>query len=107
MLQIYSDDPYLADSSWDEPNGGDDELDGEGPFSERLDYLNRSLNVIRGHWGTGWHFATHPLILLIVLNKDLKTAVIYSREGYGGRLALMQRDDKGWRVTGRESTWIE
>jgi hypothetical protein len=98
---------YLVDSYWDEPNGLENELDGEGPFTQRLDYLNGSLNVIRGHWGAGWHFATHPRIDLVVLNKDLTTAVIYFREGYGGGLTLMQRDEKGWRVTGRESTWIE
>ncbi len=98
-------DADLADSYWDEPNG-EDECD-EGPYSERLSYVNQSLHIIRGHWGTGWHFATHPEIGLLVLHKDFKTAVIYCREGYGGGIALMQRDDQGWRVMGRESTWVE
>lgn len=98
-------DADLADSYWDEPNG-EDEFD-EGPYSERLSYVNQSLHIIRGHWGTGWYFPTHPEIELLVLNKDFKTAVIYCREGYGGSIALMQRDDQGWRVLGRESTWVE
>ncbi len=102
-------DQYLAHSYRDEPNGEEEELLGDdgGPFSKRLRYLNQSLHVIRGHFGVGWHFATHPEIGLLVLNKDFKTAVIYYREGYGGGVALMQRDDQGWRATGRESTWVE
>ena len=98
-------DAYLANSYWGEPNG-DEEYD-EGPFSRRLSYLNQSSHIIRGHWVGGWHFATHPLIQSVVLNRVLKTAVVYFREGYGGGVALMQRDDQGWRVMGRESTWIE
>jgi hypothetical protein len=98
-------DADLADSYWDEPNG-DEEYE-EGPYSKRLSYVNRSMHIIRGHWGMGWHFATHPEIGLLVLNKDFKTAVIYYREGYGGGIALMQRDDQGWRVMGRKSTWVE
>ncbi|MGD0898052.1 MAG: hypothetical protein ABR915_09480 [Thermoguttaceae bacterium] len=100
-------DHYLADSYRVEPNGQEDELDGEGPFTERLDYLNRSLNVVRGLWSKGWFFETHPYVQLVVLNKDLKTAVIYARQYNGGVLALMQRDEKGWRVVGTQDTWVE
>ena len=98
----------LADSYWDEPNGEEELLgDDEGPFSRRLKYLNQLLYIIRGHWGTGWHFATHPEISSIVLNRDLKTAIIHYREGYGGGSALMQREEQGWRVLDRESEWVE
>ena len=101
-------DQYLADCHRNEPNGDDEEfLRDEGPFNSRLNYLNQPLHILRGHFGVGWHFATQPEIGLIVLSRDLKTAVIYCREGYRGGLALMQRDDQGWRVVERESTWVE
>jgi hypothetical protein len=98
-----------ADSYWHKPNGQEEEFLGDyaGPFTMRLKYLNYLLHIIRGHWGTGWHFATHPEIISVVLDNDLTTAVIYYREGYGGGAALMQRDDQEWRVLQRASTWVE
>ncbi len=97
---------YLVDSYWNESNGRDEEsvMDDDGPFQKRLSYLNQLLRILRGHWDTGWHFATHPLINSVVLNMDLKTAIIYFENGSEGWIALMQRGEQGWCVTEREFT---
>jgi hypothetical protein len=104
---------YLARSYSQEPNG-DEELDGTGPFSVRYAYLSKSLSVQRSPWGKGWRFETRPYVDLVVIGKDLKSAVIYFSEydddGGGsstGGLALMRREGDNWRVIDKKSTWVE
>jgi len=75
---------------------------------ERLRYLNSAMEIFPGHWGTGWHFETHPYIHTLHLSSDFKRAVIFYRVYYGGGEALMHRQDDGkWKIVSMENTWIE
>jgi|APSaa5957512622_1039677.scaffolds.fasta_scaffold94695_1 hypothetical protein len=94
------------DSAWDEQNGGNHSIKYE-IRAERLDYLNSSMEIIDGHWGNGWHIATHPDMYCVVLSVDLDEAVIYSRIGYSGEAALMKYLDDEWVVAARHRTGTE
>lgn len=102
----------LVDRYWDLEHGADpwvpekdDELTAR---KRRLAYLNSQLNIIPGHFGTGWHFATHPLAYNLYLNQDRTRAVVAFRQGYGGGEAYLKRTDKGdWVVVARQHDWME
>jgi hypothetical protein len=97
----------FMDSYRDEPNGLDENLNGSKELLDRFGYLKQRLDISLGHWGTGWHFETHPYIDVVILNQDLKSALIYYRNGCGGGIALMLFDEKGWRVDRGKGTWEE
>ena len=91
----------LIDRYWEEDCTTEDR-------KERLAYLNSAVTVFPGHWGTGWHFATHPAIRMVYFSSDLKRAVVLFRVHYGGGEAFMEREDNGnWKVTVMEETWAE
>jgi len=102
----------LVDRYWDLPHGADpwepetdDELTAR---KRRLAYLNSQLNIIPGHFGTGWHFATHPFAYNLYLNQNQTRAVVEFREGYSGSEAYLKKTDKGdWVVVSRQPTWME
>jgi len=74
----------------------------------RLEYLNSHLKIIPGHWGTGWHFDTHPHVDAVYLGADLKQALVLFREGYGGGAAIMKETANGqWKVIAKAGTWVE
>jgi hypothetical protein len=60
-----------------------------------------------GHWGRGWHFATHPTIDCLVLSTELKTAIVYFRCEYEGGATLLERRDDKWVVVDRQMTSVE
>jgi len=75
---------------------------------KRLRYLNTAMKVIPGHWGTGWHFETHPQIDKACFSSDLKRAIVFYHVYYDGGEALMQRQDNGdWKMVLMEDTWVE
>lgn len=74
----------------------------------RLDYLNRVLTILPGHWGKGWHFETHPYVFSIQFNPTLSRAVLHFRVGYGGGEALLERSEENWVVVEtRDDQWAE
>ena len=94
-------DEYLIKTYHREPNGYE-QAEGEGvELRERLRYLNESLRIIHGHFGEGWHFPTHPPVNALVLDTNLRTAVIHYRSGYEFYLALMEYRDNKWVVADR------
>ncbi|MEM8671802.1 MAG: hypothetical protein AAGG48_30065 [Planctomycetota bacterium] len=107
ILRFLTGKSIALDRYWDEPNGFYDFTDKYVERKRRLEYLNCVLGIVPGHWGTGWHLATHPEITCLVLASDLKTAVVYFRHGYGGGVALLSSKDNKWVVTHREKTWVE
>ncbi len=114
---VYVQDDYLAPmlGFLTQDNGGYAMLDRyaqEECVSEerqrRLKYLNSRLKIVPGHWGTGWHFETHPRITAVYFSADLKQAVVSYREYYGGGEAIMNATQNGqWKVIAREDTWVE
>jgi len=74
---------------------------------DRLEYLNKQLDIIPSVRGNGWYIATLPRIECLVLSTELDVAVVYSDYGGGGGIALLQFRKGNWVVLGREKTWIE
>ena len=92
---------HLIDRYWDE--------DCEAHQREaRLRYLNSALEIFPGHWGTGWHFESHPYVNTIYFSAAFKKAVLLYRVYYGGGEVLMTyEDDGGWRIVSNQGTWEE
>lgn len=74
---------------------------------QRLEYLNTALRILPGHWGTGWHFTTHPYVRSIYFSSSLDRALVCYRSGYGGGDARMERDGERWKILRMEDTWVE
>ena len=74
--------------------------------NRRLEFLNRELKILRGHW-EGWHFETHPLIERIVFNRDLSKAIAEYRIKYTGGRAYLDRTADGWELVSAGLRWIE
>ena len=103
----------LVDSYWAIPHGADPfhhdpEKREDTVGQRRLDYLNTQLEIVAGHWETGWHFETHPMAYRMYLSRDRKVAVVEYREHFGGGEVYLEKDDHGkWKVIAREDSWIE
>lgn len=74
--------------------------------NRRLEFLNRELKILRGHW-EGWHFETHPLVERIVFNRDLSKAIAEYRIKYTGGRVYLDRTADGWELVSAGLTWIE
>ncbi len=98
---------YLVKDYWSEPNGAVPGYKKREGRRKRLRYLNESLGILPGHWGTGWHFETHPHVNVVVLHAELKTAILHYRDGWGGGQALMEYGDEGWTVKEKGNYWTE
>jgi len=107
MVQFLAGKEIDIEASWNEPNGFDELDDEHKEQRDRLKYLNSNLQIVPGHWDKGWHFATHPEVICIVLSVKLDKAVVSYRTGYRGGLALLHLQDRKWVVIGRERTWVE
>ena len=101
----------LTERYWDVAHGNDPEDVKDATLMgrrSRLQYLNSKLNILPGHFGTGWHFETHPSIGRLYLSCDYRRAVVTFREGYGGGEAYIQKDGKdAWKVILRDDNFTE
>jgi len=122
LLQFLVEEPYLShlipivDRYWDIHHGGDmggvrapDHSEKElAVRKEKLAYLNSVLDILPGHWGTGWHFETHPIAGNLVLSSDHQRAIVEFRAGYGGGEAYLKKDARGnWIQVSRHESWME
>ncbi|MDY0165674.1 MAG: hypothetical protein RBS80_03975 [Thermoguttaceae bacterium] len=73
----------------------------------RLTYLNSLLDIVPGHFGSGWHIATQPFVYEVYLNAALSTAVFECRDTYEGLRVLLERKEGGWKVIDKASTWVQ
>ncbi|MCO6046112.1 hypothetical protein NG895_19605 [Aeoliella sp. ICT_H6.2] len=75
---------------------------------DRLEYLSPQLDVIRGHWGSGWHFETHPYVEAVFFSSDKKRAAVSYRVGYEFGEALLFKSAEGkWTVKEQGLTGVE
>jgi hypothetical protein len=103
-------DESLVDVYSHEPNGywENRESTSDKNAEGRRKYLNNCLDIAPGHWAVGWHFVTFPTIELLLLDKELKSAVILYRASFSsGGHALMKKSPEGWRLINRKCTWVE
>lgn len=75
--------------------------------AERLDFLNKKLKIIYGHWGGYWHIETHPQVFSIVFNKDRTLAKVNYRLVYQGGEAIYKKVSGRWNFLNAHLTWIE
>lgn len=91
----------MIDRYWDEDCESDEQ-------KARLRYLNSALEVFPGHWGTGWHFETHPYVNTVYLSAEFKKAVLVYRVYYGfGEVLMTHEDDGGWKIVSNKGTFEE
>ncbi len=101
----------LTDRFWDVAHGTEIWDEGDATLMgrrQRLLYLNSKLSILPGHFGTGWHFETHPSVSLLYVSRDYRQAVALFRDGYAGGEAYLQKNDAGdWMVILRDENWDE
>lgn len=73
----------------------------------RLEYLKSLLDIVPGHWGTGWHIVTQPFVYEVYLDIGMNTAVFECRNRYEGLRVLLERKEGRWKAINRARTWIE
>ncbi len=78
-----------------------------GESELRLEFLNRMVKVIPGHWGGAWYIETHPLVTRIIFNKSLTEAVLTFRLVYQGGEAAFKLVNGKWEMISSKLTWIE
>lgn len=91
---------FEFDSVWQIPSGSN-------KVRKRIEYLKSHLLVIPGHWGKGFHFASHPEASHVYFNRDLTRAIIPYREHYGGGEAYLEQQMGKWIVLDRVDSWVE
>ena len=87
---------------WEEECGSEER-------GRRLEYLNKRLLILPGHWGRGWVFASYPTITRIYFSSDLNRAIVHYRAPFyrGGR-ALLEKDAQGvWKIVWMKILWQE
>lgn len=75
---------------------------------ERIAYLNQHLDILPGHFGSGWHLPSQPILTEVYFNLAMDRAFVFYREGYsGGDAFIVKQLDGKWKMTYRDSTWDE
>jgi len=75
--------------------------------AERLDFLNKKLKIIYGHWGGYWHIETNPEVFSIDFNNDRTIAKVNYRLVYQGGEAMYKKENGKWKFVNAHLTWIE
>lgn len=78
-----------------------------GKSAKRLDFLNKKLKIIHGHWGGYWHIETHPEVFSIDFNNDKTIAKVNYRLVYQGGEAVYIKQNNEWKLKDAHLTWIE
>jgi len=78
-----------------------------GESEKRYEMIRPFIPILHGHWGGYWHLETHPLVSIILLNKDLTIAKFDFRVGYQGGEATLIKSANGWKIKESKTTWIE
>lgn len=74
---------------------------------KRLNFLNEQFRVMLSHWGTGWHFVTHPHVRSIILDESRHHALIDFRIKHGGTFVFLTRTENGWTMNPTNTHWTE
>lgn len=80
-------------------NHGDD-------IQNRFEFINEKIKIVSGHW-RGWHFITHPEVMIIWLNDTLDSATVDFRVIYEGGEAKYAKVNDEWKMYESHLTWIE
>ena len=78
-----------------------------GQSEKRLEFMNKKLNIIHGHWGGYWHIETHPMVFSINFNKKRNLAKVNYRLVYQGGEAIYVKKNGKWTLKEAYLTWIE
>lgn len=68
----------------------------KGETLERYDFIRNYIPILYGHWGGYWHLATHPEIGYIIMDTDLKHAIVQYRLGYEFGFAEVKKAAGVW-----------
>jgi hypothetical protein len=79
----------------------------KGKSAKRLEFINKKLNIIHGHWGGYWHIETHPEVFTVDFNNDRTVANVHFRLVYQGGVAIYIRENGKWTLKDSHLTWIE
>ncbi|MBO5548592.1 MAG: hypothetical protein J5965_06280 [Aeriscardovia sp.] len=79
----------------------------KGESAKRMEYINKAVKIIYGHWGGYWQYETYPKAYNIILDSKLRHAVVNFRYGYGGGYAILKKQNNQWTIISAELTWIE
>lgn len=78
-----------------------------GQSAKRLEFMNKKLNIIHGHWGGYWHIETHPEVFSVDFNNDRTIAKVNYRLVYQGGEATYIKENGKWTLKDAHLTWIE
>ena len=79
----------------------------KGESAKRMEYINKAVKIIYGHWGGYWQYETYPQAYNIILDSKLRHAVVNFRYGYRGGYAILKKHNNQWTIISAELTWIE
>ena len=79
----------------------------KGESEKRMKFINKAVKIIYGHWGGYWQYETYPQAYNIILDSNLRHAVVHFRHGYGGGYAVLKKQNNQWGIISAELTWIE
>lgn len=74
---------------------------------KKLEFLNKRLKIISGHWGYNYHIAAFPLINQISLNREMTEAYVYLRSIYTTYGIYMTKRNNLWQVIDKWIPFIE
>lgn len=79
----------------------------KGESEKRYKFLKKHLHILHGHWGGYYHLETHPIVGVVVMNKQLSKAKVHFRYGYEGGETTLRKENGKWEIQSSKTTWIE
>ena len=79
----------------------------KGSSFRKVQFINKYLGIIQGHWGGYWYIETHPYVNLVIFNKNRDIAKVEYRLAYRGGEAYFKKEKGNWVFWKGRLTWIE
>lgn len=73
----------------------------------RLEFLNKLISIIPGHWGGYYHIESFPYILNIELNKNYEEANIFFKNVYAWYNADLKKVNGVWKMVSSGLMFVE
>ncbi len=67
---------------------------------ERLNFLNKLVKIIPGHWGGYYIIESFPRVSKIDFNENFDKAEVYFQNGYSYFCATFKKNEGNWEIIG-------
>ncbi|MDT3740452.1 MAG: hypothetical protein RO257_13230 [Candidatus Kapabacteria bacterium] len=74
---------------------------------ERLNFLNKLVKIIPGHWGGYYIIESFPRVSKIDFNENFDKAEVYFQNGYSYFCATFKKNEGNWEIIGSGLMFVE